>query len=33
MERWSGATRNWQLKNEAWLNPEQAEPALLKLTA
>ena len=32
-ERWSGATRNWQLKNEVWLNPERADPALLKLAA
>lgn len=22
-ERWSGATRNWVLKDEVWLNPEQ----------
>ena len=32
-ERWSGATRNWQLKDEVWLNPERADPALLKLAA
>jgi putative transposase len=32
-ERWSGPTRNWQLKNEVWLNPERADPALLKLAA
>ena len=32
-ERWSGATRNWQLKDEVWLDPERADPALLKLAA
>jgi putative transposase len=32
-ERWSGATRNWKLKDEVWLNPERAEPELLKLAA
>ena len=32
-ERWSGATRNWQLKDEVWLNPERADPALFKLAA
>jgi len=32
-ERWSGATRNWKLKDEVWLNPERAEPILLKLAA
>jgi transposase InsO family protein len=32
-ERWSGATRNWKLKDEVWLNPERAEPGLLKLAA
>lgn len=32
-ERWSGATRNWKLKDEVWLNPERAEPKLLKLAA
>lgn len=31
--RWSGATRNWKLKDEVWLNPERAEPELLKLAA
>jgi putative transposase len=24
-ERWSGKTRNWDLKDEVWLNPERAE--------
>ena len=32
-ERWSGATRNWKLKDEVWLNPERAEPELLKQAA
>jgi putative transposase len=32
-ERWSGATRDWKLKDEVWLNPERAEPQLLKLAA
>jgi putative transposase len=32
-ERWSGATRNWKLKDEVWLNPERAEPEILKLAA
>ena len=32
-ERWSGATRNWKLKDEVWLNPERAEARLLKLAA
>lgn len=25
-ERWSGATRHWELKNEVWLNPERNQP-------
>ncbi|MES2740629.1 MAG: transposase, partial [Pseudomonadota bacterium] len=25
-ERWSGATRNWELNDEVWLNPEQKAP-------
>jgi putative transposase len=25
-ERWSGATRNWVLKDEVWLNPERNHP-------
>lgn len=32
-ERWSGATRNWQLKDEVWLNPERADAGLLKVAA
>ena len=32
-ERWSGATRNWQLKDEVLLNPERADAGLLKLAA
>jgi hypothetical protein len=32
-ERWSGATRNWKLKDEVWLNPERAAPEISKLTA
>jgi hypothetical protein len=32
-ERWSGATRNWKLMDEVWLNPERAEPELLKQAA
>ena len=32
-ERWSGTTRNWELKNEVWLNPERADPEILKLAA
>lgn len=25
-ERWTGATRDWDLKNEVWLNPERDRP-------
>jgi hypothetical protein len=32
-ERWSGATRNWKLKDEVWLNPERAAPEISKLAA
>ena len=32
-ERWSGATRNWKLKDEVWLNPERGQPEILKLAA
>ena len=32
-ERWSGATRNWKLKDEVWLNPEKNQPEILKLAA
>jgi transposase InsO family protein len=31
--RWSGRTRNWQLKDEVWLNPERAAPEISKLAA
>ncbi|CUI03577.1 Mobile element protein [Janthinobacterium sp. CG23_2] len=24
-ERWSGPTRNWELKDEVWLNPERLQ--------
>jgi hypothetical protein len=29
--RWSRSTRNWKLKDEAWLNPERMQPEELKL--
>ena len=32
-ERWSGSTRDWILKNEVWLNPEQIQPEVLKQAA
>ena len=32
-ERWSGDTRNWNLKDEVWLNPERDQPNLLKQAA
>lgn len=32
-ERWSGATRNWSLKDEVWLNPERDLPQILKKAA
>lgn len=32
-ERWSGATRDWQLKEEVWLNPERSQPEALKQAA
>lgn len=32
-ERWSGETRNWQLKDEVWLNPEREEHEELKIAA
>lgn len=32
-ERWSGATRNWNLKDEVWLNPERDHPKILKQAA
>lgn len=31
--RWSGKTRNWQLENEVWLNPERSQPEKLTLAA
>jgi len=32
-ERWSGATRNWKLDEEIWLNPEKDQPRILKKAA
>lgn len=32
-ERWSGATRDWTLKDEVWLNPERNQPEALKKAA
>ncbi len=32
-ERWSGATRNWKLKDEVWLNPERSQPEIVKQAA
>lgn len=32
-ERWSGATRDWSLKDEVWLNPERDQPEILKQAA
>jgi putative transposase len=32
-ERWSGATRDWELKDEVWLNPERNQPEELKQAA
>jgi putative transposase len=32
-ERWSGATRDWTLKDEVWLNPERNQPEALKQAA
>lgn len=31
--RWSGQTRNWELKDEVWLNPERLESEQSKLAA
>jgi len=28
--RWSRSTRNWELKDEVWLNPERMQPEELK---
>lgn len=32
-ERWSGATRNWVLNHEVWLNPERSQPETIKQAA
>lgn len=32
-QRWSGSARNWELKDEVWLNPERMLPAELKQCA
>lgn len=32
-ERWTGATRDWELNDEVWLNPERKLPAELRKTA
>lgn len=32
-ERWSGATRNWVLNDEVWLNPERSEATSFKKVA
>lgn len=32
-ERWSGATRNWKLQDEVWLNPERNQTETLKQAA
>jgi putative transposase len=32
-ERWSGETRNWELVDEVWLNPERPQSANTKLAA
>jgi putative transposase len=32
-ERWTGATRDWKLENEVWLNPERNQPEELKQAA
>ena len=32
-ERWSGATRDWKLKDEVWLNPERNQAEELMLAA
>ncbi|WP_374729924.1 IS3 family transposase [Caballeronia temeraria] len=31
--RWSRSTRNWELKDEVWLNPERMQPGELKQVA
>ncbi|WP_429500728.1 hypothetical protein ACQUFY_25810 (plasmid) [Robbsia andropogonis] len=32
-ERWTGETRDWNLKGEVWLNPERTQPDELKKAA
>ena len=32
-QRWSRSTRNWELKDEVWLNPERMQPEKLKQSA
>ena len=32
-ERWSGATRDWELNDEVWLNPERKPPEQLRKAA
>lgn len=32
-ERWSGKTRNWELQNEVWLNPDRLQSEQLKQAA
>ena len=32
-ERWSGATRNWELKDEVWLNQKRNQAGELLLAA
>ncbi len=32
-ERWTGPTRNWELKDEVWLNPERLESETVRRVA
>lgn len=32
-ERWTGATQDWNLKDEVWLNPERNQPEELRKAA
>ena len=32
-ERWTGETRDWNLKDEVWLNPERNQPEELRNAA
>jgi hypothetical protein len=32
-ERWTGSTRDWELKDEVWLNPERNQPEELRQVA